>query len=240
MKLYPSLIFREFKLSRGYYILFFLLFVFLCFIQMMVFFIPTADACGNVQEITPAVTLMSIAVPALGAFFITRDGGNYRKDVNTGWARYVYSLPVTARQRAGSSLLLRLCAASFCALMTVGFVAGIKAVTGVSTLVPLLGSFMIGMAAALLLIMLARDRKKLRKQIIVGNVVLIAAGWLFSAYVSAAKHYSGEFKLTKETMLRLCDKLHSGGFLAGSAAAAAIAALLYFIVLTVSFERREA
>lgn len=110
MSLYRSLIFREFKVTRKTVILRFIL-ILLCSAVLSFSFILSAsvddispDEKVDMTSLYTILAMLSAATALLASF----DTGIYKADINTGWARYSYVLPATAKQRTNSMFIIKL------------------------------------------------------------------------------------------------------------------------------------
>ncbi|HBB18942.1 MAG TPA: hypothetical protein DCZ62_00725 [Ruminococcus sp.] len=243
MKLYKSLIYREMKLSRAYYGFCILFFALLITTVLVGLILPNVDEGVAPGEARLGFTLVSLVIPVLGALFVTRDGGNYKKDVNSGWARAVAAYPVTSKQRALAELLMRLI--SSLVFMVLGSVVTIviNANFGVNILLPYVSAWMLSGAVGLLIdaglgviVMLTRDKKQLKKYIVIANVAMIALLGTVAKYIPSFD----ESIATKKLLERIVDTLYSGWFFLICAAILCAVSALFLFVYARSYERREA
>ena len=254
MALYKSLVYREFRLSRSYYILITLLFVLfgtLVLIGMRVG-IALEGGLDNDAEEGISILITSI-VPAIGGFLSARDANNYKKDVHSGWASYARVLPATAKQRAFACILLRLGFSLFIGLPTVVLSIVMQSITGFNTLIPTLSVFLAAMALTVLLdavynavVMRTTDQKAFKTVAFIAFAAVAGVAALVSKLIGRGENGEllddGLLDKIKDpkTARKLYDFVTSYAFLGISLAAAAVAFVVYFIVVSKSLERREA
>ncbi len=254
MKLYRSLIYREFRLSRKYYILIALLFVLFEALVLLGIGLGLEDeeAAETVSEKLAGILITAI-VPALGGFLCVRDANNYKKDVNSGWASYAKVLPANGKQRAFACILLRLGCAFFIGMLAVVFSIITQMMTGLNTIMPTLSFFLSAMALAVLLdavynavVMNTTDQKAFKTVAFIAFAAVAAVAWLVSKLIGRGE--GGELLddglLDKIKDPRISQKLYdfvtSFTFLGISLAALTVAFIVYFIVVSKSLERRDA
>lgn len=105
MKLYRSLIYREWKLTRRHYMIrlaMLLLLAVLMFIPLYLGSRGEADA-----DLNSVVVLFSSILAASTAILASSDNDIYKKDLLSGWNTYSHVLPVTADNRAAVSTFFR-------------------------------------------------------------------------------------------------------------------------------------
>ena len=198
MKLYKSLIYREMKLSRAYYGFCILFFALLITTVLVGLILPNVDEGVAPGEARLGFTLVSLVIPVLGALFVTRDGGNYKKDVNSGWARAVAAYP-----RLISSLVFMVLGSVVTIVINANF--------GVNILLPYVSVWMLSGAVGLLIdaglgviVMLTRDKKQLKKYIVIANVAMIALLGTVAKYIPSFD----ESIATKKLLERIVDTLY--------------------------------
>lgn len=254
MALYKSLVYREFRLSRSYYILITLLFVLfgtLVLIGMRVG-IALEGGLDNDAEEGISILITSI-VPAIGGFLSARDANNYKKDVNSGWASYARVLPATAKQRAFSCILLRLGFSAFMCLLTFVWAILVRTAADLSSTVPNISMFLAAMALTVLLdsvysavVMRTKDKKAFKKVALIASVAVIGTMELISKLIGRGENGEllddGLLDKLKEPAAsqKIFNFLTSYTFLAISACALITALIVYFIIVSKSLERREA
>ena len=254
MKLYRSLVYREFRLSRKYYILITLLFVLLEALVLLGIGLGLEDeeSAETVSEKLAGILVTSI-VPALAGFLCARDANNYKKDVHSGWASYARVLPATAKQRAFACILLRLGFSLFIGLPTVVLSIVMQSITGFNTLIPTLSVFLAAMALTVLLdavysavVMRTTDQKAFKTVAFIAFAAVAGVAALVSKLIGRGENGEllddGLLDKIKDpkTARKLYDFVTSYAFLGISLAAAAVAFVVYFIVVSKSLERREA
>ena len=239
MKLYKSLVYRELKLSRKYYALIGMMLLFLAVSLMIVLILPSAESISADEEAVLPLDLVSIGIGIIGGFMGVRDGGNYSMDVKTGWARTVYALPVTGKQMACAALMQRMISLSGAAVIIIAYAIAFRAATGFSVFIQLIAVFLICAGAGLILdavygavVRMFRDKRQQKKMIVAGNAAVIAFFILIEKVVSLVfKPSVDETKVLKF--------VNSPFFAVIGIAFFAASALLYFVAISKSYERRE-
>ena len=112
MKMYRSLVYREWRLSRGHYILMTILFL----LTETVFILPVLVEKQSLLEMTAeelretkvSIAVIALFLAAIGGFMAGMNNRVHKADIASGWKRYSYVLPPTAKQRAASDLMMKL------------------------------------------------------------------------------------------------------------------------------------
>lgn len=117
MNKYKSLLYREWKLSRGHYLI--RLVLLLLFVGVIVFVCGFLDGPDASFDITTSYLFVVVA-----ATVASGDNGVFKSDINSNWMRYSYTLPVTAFEKAVVRYMIRFLAIvlgmSIAILCTVG------------------------------------------------------------------------------------------------------------------------
>ena len=105
MKLFKSLIFRELKISQRHYVTRVLLAVSFAALLLLAIFVAwredIAKAAGSeLEELKFVIAMFGMMFGLLTAALACYDTDVLRSDVNCGWKRYSYTLPVTAKDKA--------------------------------------------------------------------------------------------------------------------------------------------
>ena len=105
MKLYRSLIFRELKISRRHYVTRVLLAASFAALLLLAIFVAwredIAKAAGSeLEELKFVIAMFGMMFGLLTAILACYDTDVLRSDLNCGWKRYSYTLPVTANDKA--------------------------------------------------------------------------------------------------------------------------------------------
>ena len=170
MKEYKSLIFRELRLSRKHYITGTLLTVLLAAFMVLAMFVSGGEAINNGESLDVFALFMSYAIAAVATGCFTSDNGISKADMNSGWQRYSYVLPVTAFEKAAARYAVKLIAITIgMAVAIIG--AAVVSAAGGSTLKfgtvlsfwILLDEFLIYDVFYQTIILRAKDKKSLKK-----------------------------------------------------------------------------
>ena len=132
MKLYRSLIFRELKLTRKRFLLMLILFLLLAALMLTPIMLGGLSGTSEMNEDLLSIVIFASGVVTLtGGFMAGTNNGLQKADINSGWKRYSYILPTTAKQQALSDLLTKLCYILFFGLLSVAFLMVCKIVAGI-------------------------------------------------------------------------------------------------------------
>lgn len=110
MKMYSSLVYRELKLTRKRGLLMLILFLLLALLMISPiffgFFSIPAEGEDSPKDVIP---IFVVTVALTGGILAGTNNGVQKADISSGWKRYSFILPPTARQQALSDLLTKLC-----------------------------------------------------------------------------------------------------------------------------------
>ena len=128
MKLYRSLLFREWKISRRHYVTRVLMVVCFAALLLLAVFAAWKDDFANasaseLEELRSAIDMFGMMFGMLTAILAVYDTDVLQSDVNCGWHRYSLALPITAKDKALARYSVR-CGA----ILTGGILCGIFAV----------------------------------------------------------------------------------------------------------------
>ncbi|MGN0618708.1 MAG: ABC-2 transporter permease [Ruminiclostridium sp.] len=105
MTKFRSLIFRELKICRKWYIIGFLsLLAFSAFVILITFFLTNLFD-GLPENIGKSLTQMFCMLAVLYSTVIFSNSNAFKSDLNSGWLGYSYALPLTASERAAVKLI---------------------------------------------------------------------------------------------------------------------------------------
>lgn len=110
MKKYKSLIFRELKLSRKHYLGVFALIVIFAGLMLLSIFVSGREAVKNGESLDAFALAMSYMFAIVGSACIAADSGVFKEDMNSGWRRYSYALPVTAFEKTVAKYAVKIIA----------------------------------------------------------------------------------------------------------------------------------
>lgn len=190
MKLYRSLIFRELKLTRKRCILMLILFLLLSLMMLTQIMLGGFSEPG--EESPAEMVLFFVGMVSLtGGFMAGTNNGLQKADINSGWKRYYFILPTTAKQQAVSDLLVKLCYILFFGLLSAAFALVCNGVSGINTAVEgfnpicrMLNIYLGAVCAVMLvdiaysyIMMFANDKNQLK---LIGALAFVVAGVVFS------------------------------------------------------------
>ena len=186
MKMYRSLVYRELKLTRKRFILMLILFILVALLMLLPVFIGGMSEAPEMADDLQGLLFFASGVVALtGGFMAGTNNGLQKADISSGWKRYSFVLPPTAKQQAMSDLLVKLCYILFFGLLSTAF-AMIYTIAADHNAFALTLNIYLGAVCAVMLIdvaysyivMFARDRNQLK---IFGVVAFFGAGIILKA-----------------------------------------------------------
>ncbi|MBP7187937.1 MAG: hypothetical protein KBA55_14530 [Ruminococcus sp.] len=251
MKMLRSLIFREYKLSRGHQLLMLILFLLVAGCMLIPFilggedFDPADPENGDIAYLY----IFPLIVGVVGGVFAGSNNGVHKADINSGWKRYSISLPPKASQLALADTIYKMGFVVLLGVLTVVFSRIIYDYTGYSTYVFGMNIFLlcavffiISDAIYTYILMLAKDEKDAKKYRIIGFFAVAGVLKVLSMFAEkkgkTAMDYSEE-KIFKE-IAKIAETAASEKVLAVSAVLFAVSIVVYFAVIWRSYERREA
>ncbi len=104
---YKALLYREWKISRKFYLLRVLLLLLFDMLVIGVFMGEFETNEVSQAEITLMYLGVSYLIVLLGGAIIGEDNGVYKADVDTGWFRFSQALPLTAFEKAVTRYLFK-------------------------------------------------------------------------------------------------------------------------------------
>lgn len=255
MKLYTSLIYREWKLTRKRFLLRLILFLLLSLLMLtpiMVGGLLDPEEGANVELILFFVGSVSLT----GSLLAGTNNGIQKADISSGWKRYSFVLPPTAKQQALSDLLVKLCDILFFGLLSGAFAMIYSIAANYNAFGIMLNIYLGAVCAVMLIdvaysyiIMFAKTKKDLG---ILGVAAFLGAGLilkvanLFSAGKemlsddNAAEHSAkGSGLISEESFNRFMTTLLSENTTLYLVIAFAVLCALFFLVMWRSHERRE-
>jgi len=258
MKLYRSLIFRELKLTRKRCILMLILFLLLSLMLLLPIMIGGLSGDSEMdEELISIVWLASGIVALTGGFLAGTNNGLQKTDINSGWKRYSFILPPTAKQQALSDLLTKLCYILFFGLLSVAFLMVCKIVAGINTAVEgidpicrMLNIYLGAVCAVMLvdiaysyIMMFANDKKQLK---LISALAFVGAGavlkvfGLFPGMNKTEKTVEDGTIISEEAINKFETFLSSGKTSLCILAVFVVLCVLFFLAMWRSHERREA
>ncbi|WP_303825534.1 hypothetical protein [Ruminococcus flavefaciens] len=257
MKLYRSLIYRELMLTRKRFILMLILFLLLALLMMtpliLVFIFKPVEGEESPLEMIP----LFVGIVALtGGFMAGTNNGLQKADISSGWKRYSFVLPPTAKQQALSDLLTKLCYILFFGLLSVAFLMVCKIVSGINTAVEgidpicrMLNIYLGAVCAVMLvdiaysyIMMFANDKNQLK---LISALAFVGAGavlkvfGLFPRMNKTEKPAEDGTMISEEAINKFETFLSSGKTTLCILAVFVVLCVLFFLAMWRSHERRE-
>ena len=255
MKLYTSLIYREWKLTRKRFLLRLILFLLLSLLMLtpiMVGGLLDPEEGANVELILFFVGSVSLT----GSLLAGTNNGIQKADISSGWKRYSFVLPPTAKQQALSDLLVKLCDILFFGLLSGAFAMIYSIAANYNAFGIMLNIYLGAVCAVMLIdvaysyiIMFAKSKKDLA---VIGVAAIHGAGLiikivdLFSSGTNLlndnnlAEQPAEDGALISDAAFnRFVTALSSGKTTLCIVIAFAVLCALFFLVMWRSHERRE-
>lgn len=194
MKKYKSLIFRELRLSRKHYITGTLLTVLLAAFMVLAMFVSGGEAINNGESLDVFALFMSYAIAAVATGCFTSDNGISKADMNSGWQRYSYVLPVTAFEKAAARYAVKLIAITIGMAVAIIGAAVVSAVGGSTLKFGTVLSFWILLDAFLIydvfyqtIILRAKDKKSLKKMGYIASGIAFFVFFILPEFIPEGK-----------------------------------------------------
>lgn len=257
MKLYRSLIFRELKLTSKRFLLMLILFLLLSLLMLTPIVLGGFSAPAEGEDAPVEMILLFVGTVALtGGFLAGTNNGLQKADISTGWKRYSFVLPTTAKQQALSDLLVKLMLILLFGLLSAAF-AMIYSVTANYNAFGLMLNIYLGAVCAVMLIdvaysyiiMFAKSKKDLA---VIGVAAFLGAGLiikivdLFSSGTNllndnnlAEQPVEDGALISDAAFNRFVTALSSGKTTLSIVIAFVVLCALFFLAMWRSHERRE-
>ena len=250
MKMLRSLIYREYKLSRGHMLLMLILFLLVAGCMLIPFILGGDDfEPADLEEEIASIYFFPLLVGIVGGVFAGNNNGVHKADINSGWKRYSVTLPPTSSQLALADTLYKMGFALLLGAVTFAFSGIIYGYTGFSTYVfgmniflMCAGFFIISDAVYSYILLLAKDEKDAKKYRMIGFFAV--AGVLKVLSMFAEKKAKTAMDYSEKSIFmdiaKIAETAASEKVLVVSAALFAVSIVVYFIMIRKSYERREA
>ena len=255
MKLYTSLIYRGLKLTRKHCIIMLILFLLLSLLLLTPVMLGDFDKPGEKLPVEEVVFFVGI-VSLVGGVMAGTNNGLQKADINSGWKRYSYILPTTAKQQALSDLLIKLSFILLFGLLSAAFALVCKIVTGINFAVEgfdpvcMMLTIYLGAVCAVMLVdvaysyilMFANDKNQLK---IIGVIAFVGAGVvlrvfdLFPGMNNDDKSAKDGAMISQEMVNKFETMLCSEKTLLCISAVFVVLCILFFLAMWRSHERRE-
>ena len=194
MKLYRSLIYREFKLTRKRCILMLILFLLFSLLMMTPMMLGVfSEPAEPDEDMQGLVFIATFFVALTGGLLAGTNNGLQKADISAGWKRYSFVLPPTAKQQAVSDLVVKLCYILCFGLLSAAFAIICSIVSGINTAVEgfnpvcrMLNIYLGAVCAVMLvdiaysyIMMFANDKNQMK---IIGVIAFVGAGVVFRVF----------------------------------------------------------
>ena len=250
MKMLRSLIFREYKLSRGHQLLMLILFLLVAGCMLIPFILGGDDfEPADLEEEIASLYIYPLLVGIVGGVFAGNNNGVHKADINSGWKRYSAVLPPTSSQIAFAETIYKMGFALLLGAVTVAFSGIIYGYTGFSTYVfgmniflMCAGFFIISDAVYSYILLLAKDEKDAKKYRMIGFFAVAGVLKVLSMFAEKKAKTAMDYseKSIFMNIAKIAETAASEKVLVVSAVLFAVSIVVYFIMIRKSYERREA
>ena len=253
MKLYRSLIYRELRLTRKRCFLMLILFLLLALLMLTPIMLGGFSEPAEGEDAPVEMILLFVGTVVLtGGFLAGTNNGLQKADISSGWKRYSFILPPTAKQQAVSDLLVKLFYILLFGLLSAAF-AMIYSIMGDYNAFGLMLNIYLGAVCIVMLIdvvysyiiMFAKSKKDLG---VIGVAAFLGAGLIIKVVDlftllkddnAAEQPAEGGALISDEAFNRFVTALGSDKITLCVLAAFAVICVLFFLVMWRSHERRE-
>lgn len=250
MKMLRSLIYREYKLSRGHQLLMLILFLLVAGCMLIPFILGGDDfEPSDLEEEIAYLYIFPLLVGIVGGVFAGNNNGVHKADINSGWKRYSAVLPPTSSQIAFAETIYKMGFALLLGAVTFAFSGIIYGYTGYSTYVfgmniflLCAGFFIISDAVYSYILLLAKDEKDAKKYRMIGFFAVAGVLKVLSMFAEKKGKTAVDYseKSIFMDIAKIAETAASGKVLVVSAVLFAVSIVVYFIMIRKSYERREA
>ncbi len=248
MKLYTSLIYRGLKLTRKHCIIMLILFLLLSLLLLAPVMLGDFDKPGEKLPVEEVVFFVGI-VSLVGGVMAGTNNGLQKADISSGWKRYSYVLPPTAKQQAMSDLLVELCYILFFGLSSAAYTWIYSAAADYNAFGIMLNIYLGAVCAIMLIdiaysyiIMFAKTKKDLGIIGIIAffgaGVILKVVGLFINVDFPEQPNEDGDL-ISDEAINSFVTKLSSGKLTLCIFAVFVVLCVLFFLAMWRSHERRE-
>lgn len=192
MKKYKALVFREWKITKKFYV--FRSVLFLVFVAMF----AAAFYGLTIQNEMSAdgASLMALVISSIMCVFagvlVAEDNAGYKSDVNSGWLNFSWALPLTSSEKALGKYLFRSLVILVGLLITIIAMSGLCAVFACPLPLSALYVFFWGINVVLIIdlirqfvIMHAIDMKALKKLLNIGTIIAVVGFILIDSFMGS-------------------------------------------------------
>lgn len=186
MEKYKSLLFREWKITKKFYVLRMILFLFWVAMFALFFYGVTIQNEATAEGAYMTTLIISSIFCLFSGVLAAEDNGAYKTDVNSGWLSFSWALPLTSAEKAFSKYLFRVIVILVGLGVSVIVVNGFGVIFGVPVLYSALYVYFWSINVVLIIdlirqfiIMRAMDMKSLKKIYNIGTIIVVA-GFILS------------------------------------------------------------
>ena len=249
MKMYRSLIYKSFKITRRRDKLFIVLILLIATLFSMVNVSFKFDDSMDINEAASLICVFSFILAVLCGMCAGTNNGTYKTDVNTGWDHYIKVLPPTAVQQTVADILIKLIYVLIFGLIIMMYVVIANNSTGIDIIKYALNVFLFATSLSALadtvysfIAMFAKTKLQLR---LMGLAAIVCAGFIFKAIgmmkidINMGSPVPFGDPLYGNTAYELAMFIGSDKVTFISVSAFAVTLGLYFLALWRSHGRRE-
>ena len=247
MALYRSLVYRELKLTWKHYLLYLVLYSLMGLMFMLPFVLwgggQFEERSGlSYEDGKSIIQMFAVFLALLGAVTSGSANNVQKMDINSGWRRYSYTLPVTAGEKAMSDFLLKILAFLLFGVLSSVFVHGISRGSGYDVTCFMLNMYLIISAEIWLIDAIESGAVVIGLNSSVVKAVLITI-ILLTAFspVFGINLFKGEYtNVSTGTEYSIFDLAERSSTLIFSVSFFVIVCIGYYLIMRKAYERREA
>ncbi|MBQ9948784.1 MAG: hypothetical protein IJO91_10400 [Oscillospiraceae bacterium] len=177
MKSIRSLFYREMRLSARHYIIRLLLLVLVVGFAALSLLVTGQNSAYAGEDMSGFTVMLTYIIAIVAGVVIAEDNGVFKADMDAGWLRYSYALPMSAAKKALTRTLVKLLSISVGMVVTV---AGAALVSGrmpdaptIMNFVLILDIFLLYDMVQQIFILRATDPDELKRNKFIGGIVAI-------------------------------------------------------------------
>ncbi|MBQ8172108.1 MAG: hypothetical protein IJZ95_08985 [Oscillospiraceae bacterium] len=190
MKSIRSLFYREMRLSARHYIIRFLLLVLVVGFAALSLLVTGQNSAHTGEDMSGFTVMLTYIIAVVAGVVISEDNGVFKADMDAGWLRYSYALPMSAAKKALTRTLVKLLSVAVGMAVTVAGAAAVCAMNGSSldlttilNFVLILDIFLLYDMVQQIFILRATDADELKRNKLIGGVVGVGAILLVTEFL---------------------------------------------------------
>ena len=241
MKLYRSLVYRELKLTWKHYFLYLVLYSLMGLLFMLPLVLSGEGSFDKKSGLSyetgkSIIQMFAVLLALLGAVTSGSTNNVQKMDINSGWKRYSYTLPLTAGEKAMSDFLLKILVFLLFGVLSSVFVLGISYGSGYDVMCFMLNMYLI-MSAEIWLI----DAIESGSVVIGLNSSVVKSVLITIILLTAIFPVSGKItNVSTGAEYSVFDLAERSSTLIFSIPFFVVVCIGYYLIMRKAYERREA